>query len=250
MNNKFKTQLFLLHFAGGSCYSFDFLKPALNQVFDFLPLELPGRGKRIDQVLLDHKAEAIQDYIKQIQVLRNGQPYLVYGHSMGATLGLSVVKGLELINDPPMQLIVSGNAGPGAKEPVDPLTGLPKVERYLMNDAGFKDALRELGGVPELVLTNEELYAYFSPIIRADFAILEKDELYEKDTCIETPVYALMGDQEKTVEQIENWKSFTSGEFTHQVLPGNHFFIHQHSKQLADLIKDCSETFHSNTLAY
>ncbi|HAP63992.1 MAG TPA: thioesterase, partial [Cytophagales bacterium] len=34
-------QLFLLHFAGGNCYSFQFLKNIVPQQISFLPLELP-----------------------------------------------------------------------------------------------------------------------------------------------------------------------------------------------------------------
>ena len=63
-----KTQLFLLHFAGGSCYSFDFLNDTLSKKFECHALELPGRGKRNQEKLLLHKEEAIQDYCDQIRV--------------------------------------------------------------------------------------------------------------------------------------------------------------------------------------
>jgi external thioesterase TEII len=45
-----KPQLFLLHFAGGSCYSFQFMLPYLKD-FNVLPIELPGRGRRIKESL-------------------------------------------------------------------------------------------------------------------------------------------------------------------------------------------------------
>src|SRR5690349_18687727 len=109
-------QLFLLHFAGGSTYSFDFLKKHLKTDIEFLPLELPGRGKRSTEKLIKTKQEAIEDYLSQILKLRNGSPFIVYGHSMGATLGLSVVSGLEKRGHFPEQLIVSGNSGPGSKK--------------------------------------------------------------------------------------------------------------------------------------
>ncbi len=46
-----KTQLFLLHFAGGNYYSFRFMFPQLNE-FEIIPVELPGRGKRMKENLL------------------------------------------------------------------------------------------------------------------------------------------------------------------------------------------------------
>ena len=76
-------QLFLLHFAGGSCYSFDFLKQHLDSRFEFIPLELPGRGRRTNENLLNNKEKAINDYLAQIKLIRNGEPYVIYGHSMG-----------------------------------------------------------------------------------------------------------------------------------------------------------------------
>ena len=44
-------------------------------------------------------------------------------------------------------------------------------------DSEFKEELRSLGGVPEEILEDEDLYNYFSPIMRADFEILEKNKL-------------------------------------------------------------------------
>lgn len=230
VNNKI--QLFLLHFAGGSCYSYDFLKPYLKDDFEFHALELPGRGKRHEEKLLFEKKETIEDYFDQIKKLRNDLPYLIFGHSMGATLGLSVTKKMEDINDAPEMLIVSGNAGPGINR--------EKSKRYLLGDLEFKKELRKLGGIPDEVLENEELYDFFGPIMRADFEVLEKDTFLEKFLVLKTSIYAIMGDKEETVDQIENWSHFTTKDFRYEILSGNHFFIHNHIKHLVDVLKTCS----------
>ncbi len=228
-----KSQLFLLHFAGGSCYSFDFLRKELNADIEFIPLEIPGRGKRFEEELLKDKNAAIQDYFNQIKKSRNDQPYLIFGHSMGATLGLSVAKLMEKLNDPPCHLIVSGNPGPDAgKLEKD----LEKGDRYLMNDDDFKEELRELGGVPEEVIENDELYGFFSPILRADFELLEKDDFSEKGTKLQTPICALMGSEEDYNVKIENWKRFTTSQFQFKILEGDHFFINDHPKEITNLI--------------
>ena len=227
-----KIQLFLLHFAGGSCYSFDFLRSYINKDIDFIPLEIPGRGKRFKESALKDKKEAIQDYVHQIKSLRNDQPYLIYGHSMGATLGLSVVNEMQKKGDLPLHLIVSGNPGPGIKE-LD-----AKEHRYLMNDSDFKKELRKLGGVPEEVLESEELYEFFGPIMRADFEILEKDNFSEEGIKIDIPIHAIMGSEEEEVHRIKNWEKFTSKYFTSKICTGNHFFIHEYPKELAQIITD------------
>lgn len=236
MNLEYKTkyQLFLLHFAGGSVYSFDFLKKHINSNIEFIPLELPGRGKRFDEELVKNKKEAVEDYIKQIKKLRNREPYLIYGHSMGATLGLSVVNKMEKYGDAPKALIVSGNPGPGIPKEND-------TKRYLLSDAEFKDELRELGGVLHGFLENDDLYNFFAPIMRADFECLETDDFSEKGILLNTPLHALMGDEEKTSDRIENWKNFTNEDFQFNIFKGNHFFIYDHPIKLSEIITDYTE---------
>ena len=232
MNSHFvsgkRLQLFLLPFAGGSCFSFDFLKKQIGEPIEFIALELPGRGKRIREALLKSKAETLADYVRQVKARRNGQPYVIYGHSMGATLGLSVTNALEKLGDPPLQLIVSGSPGPGLRDEDE--------KRYLLSDEDFKEEIRSLGGAPEEVLENEELFEFFSPILRADFEVFESDDAFEEGILLQLPVCALMGSEESKHTEIENWKRFTTKKLTTHVLSGSHFFINDHPEKLAEVI--------------
>jgi surfactin synthase thioesterase subunit len=239
MKTTYKVQLFLLHFAGGSSYSYDFLRAFMDADFEFIPLEIPGRGKRFSESLLTHKNEAIADYTQQIQKLRNQQlPYLIYGHSMGATLALSVAHEMEKINDIPLSLIVSGNTGPGVKNIEEVHQNNP---RYAMSDVDFKAELTHLGGVPDEILQSDEMYSFFAPIMRSDFEILEKGSSYhpDKQIVVSTPIYALMGSEEKHCEHITNWEKYTNKTFDHQLLEGNHFFINDHPEKLSSIITNC-----------
>jgi len=225
-------QLFCLHFAGGSCYSFDFLKNIINQEIEFIGLELPGRGRRIEEELIYQMSSAIDDYVEQIKSYRNNSPYIILGHSMGAVLGFNVVCKLESIGDPPIHLILSGNSGPGIFNKV--------TKKYKLGKEAFKKELRKLGGIPEEILNNNELYNFFEPIIRADFRILE-DRIYniEEFLKIETPIYALMGNREEHYKEISNWSNFTSGKFQGKILEGDHFFIYTHAKKIASIVQNC-----------
>ena len=212
------------------------MKRDIKSTINFIPLELPGRGRRFNENLLRDRKAAINDYFSQIRKLRTREPYLIYGHSMGATLGLSVANKMESIGDSPEAFIASGNPGPGImeKEP---------VKRYQLNDWDFKEMLRKLGGVSDEVLENEDLYNFYSPIMRADFELLEKDGFLEQDLKIKAPIYAIMGAEEKTVSLIENWMNFTLTNFKFKIVPGNHFFIYDHSKELASIIQSFSTCF-------
>ncbi|WP_215907196.1 thioesterase II family protein [Kordia aestuariivivens] len=229
-------QLFLLPFAGGNRFSYDFLIKKLKTNTSNIkcyPLELPGRGRRFGEKLARDKKLAIDDYLHQLTKLRDKTPYIIYGHSMGATLGLSIIKRMEEKNDAPLQFIATGNAGPKIKEENE---DKPSTKKHLLNDEKFKKALRKLGGIPDEILENEELYSFFSSILRADFQILEEGGNADQSIIINTPIYALMGDQEKSVKHINNWQKFTNTSFKAQVLTGNHFFIHEHTETLTTII--------------
>lgn len=220
-----KKQIFLLHFAGGNCFSYKFLTENLATSYEINALELPGRGKRLHQSLLGTKKEAVNDYLQQIENRLNGRPFLVYGHSMGASLGLRVVKRLEEKALKPEILVVSGNSGPGLKE---------EKYRYLMEKEAFIVELKEMGGMPEHFFEHDDLVDFCIPIIKSDFKICEeKTPLPAK---IDTPIFALMGHLEESVDRINNWKNFTNAGFQSKILKGNHFFIYEHKELIRNLM--------------
>ena len=208
-------------------YSFQALVEKLRPTFEVEPLELPGRGRRIKETLLQTKKDAVADLLRQIRARRSKAPFLIFGHSMGATLGFAIVKELELSGDAPVCFIASGNAGPNVKEKNN-YSQLPRDE--------FFDKLRERGGISRELSANEELLEFFEPILRADFALLERAE--EKITYkINTTIYAIMGNTEEYVAHIENWGNYTTGHFEHEVLQGNHFFVFDHLDKLKAIIE-------------
>jgi len=227
-----KTQLFLFHFAGGNVYSFNSITPLLKGL-EVIPLELPGRGRRIQQALLKDFDPAATDLYNQVVPKLNGAPFLIYGHSMGAYLGLRVTNMLERAGRPPGYLVVSGNPGPGVprKRP---------GKRYLLGKAEFIEELRTLGGVPEEVFQDPELFGFFEPILRSDFQVAEAEGL-EGEPPVAAPLYALMGSEEENVDRLANWGRFTRSGFRSEVLEGNHFFIHKHPARMAEILQSCAE---------
>jgi external thioesterase TEII len=231
-NYTMKPQLFLLHFAGGNCYSLQFLSSMLTK-FELIGLELPGRGDRINENLLkDFDLAAIDIYNQINQRLVSNNNFLIYGHSLGAYLALRVTGMLERMNRKPMHLIVSGSPGPGVIR--------ENKLHYLLGKEEFIVALKEMGGIPIEVIENKELFDFFEPILRADFEIAEK-KLLNSETAINTPIYALMGSEEERVGKILNWTNFTLSTFNFEILEGNHFFIYKHAKRIAEIITSCYE---------
>lgn len=225
-----KAQLFLLHFAGGSCYSFQFLMPMLRD-FDVIALELPGRGKRMAEPLVKNFDEAARDIYAQLLPKISAPVFLIYGHSMGAYLALRVANMLEKAGKTAAAVIVSGNAGPGVMDP---------KKRYLMETDELKEELKSIGGVPDEVLQDHELFSFFEPVLRSDFEVAENTGM-ENEPAISSPLFAMMGSTEDGAEDIANWANYTKSSFRHEILEGDHFFIHKHPKRMAAIIKECYE---------
>lgn len=225
-----KTQLFLLHFAGGNCYSYHFLRPYLEHL-ELVPLELPGRGRRSDEKLLTRFEDAAEDLFQHILLKATGPRFLVYGHSLGALLALEVTGMLERAGMSPRQLIVSGNAGPGTRD---------TRKRYLLEKEDFRQELRTIGGVPDELLGNDEVLDFFEPVLRADFELVESNPRRDFRP-VATPMYAVMGDREADAPKIGNWQQYTTGGFRHALLPGHHFFIYGNADALAGIITSCHQ---------
>lgn len=223
-----KPQLFLLHFAGGNCYSFQFMIPLLKD-FEVICLELPGRGKRINEPLVKDFDLAANDIFRQLQEKLTSSSFLIYGHSMGAYLALRVSKLLESIGKSPAYLVVSGNAGPGVSD---------EKRRYLLGKDEFIKELKSIGGIPDEVFEHEELFDFFEPVLRADFEIAETNHKVN-ESVVNIPIYAMMGNEEEKVDNISNWARFSTVAFNYEILEGDHFFIHRYPERVATVIKDC-----------
>lgn len=225
-----KTQLFLLHYAGGNRYSFRFMFDFLKD-FEVVPLELPGRGGRTEEHLLTDFDQAAVDCCQQIVARLKSLQYVIYGHSMGAYLGLRITGMMEKRRRPPAYLIVSGNPGPGIDA---------EKQRHLLGREEFIEELKKLGGVPQEVIEHEELLEFILPTLRADFEVAGRNGM-ELEPPVNTPIHALMGDNEEYVEEISNWGRFTRGRFDYETMQGGHFFIFDHPARLAETIRHTYE---------
>ena len=95
---------------------------------NIIPLELPGRGKRISEPLLSDIQSMTDDLFLQIKTSIMS-PYAFYGHSLGALLGYLLVKRiLDEKLPPPLHLFFSGRAGPSVQDKDKDIYALPKKE--------------------------------------------------------------------------------------------------------------------------
>lgn len=224
-----RTTIFFLHFAGGNCFSYQFLYPFLIE-YNIVPLELPGRGRRVKENLLFDFNAALQDVFQQIKKY-GVTDFIIFGHSLGAYLAFGVSQLLQNSDIRPRFVVVSGNPGPGIGS---------KKTRHLMNDQDFVAELKELGGMPSELLDNQELLDFVLPIIRADFTLAENNSL-TLATKLNCPIFAMMGNEEEHASDIRNWNNLTHSAFHYKIFDGGHFFLHAHPYKIAEFIKEADD---------
>lgn len=217
-----------MHFAGGNRYSFDFIRPYMEGV-EVVPTELPGRGKRVHERLLHDVDEAVDDLCSQVIRHLNAAGFLLYGHSLGAMLALKLADKLERIGQPPVHVLVSGNPGPGIED---------HSEKSTLSKEALRKELKTLGRFPAGFFQVDELFDFYEPILRADFALAKGDNCRPVRP-LSAPIYAMAGSEEGAARHLDNWKQFTTSCFRSEIFPGDHFFIHEHPQRIATIIKAC-----------
>ncbi|MUL38592.1 thioesterase II family protein [Gloeocapsopsis dulcis] len=212
-------RLFCFPYAGGGTLSFRSWVNNLPKNLEVCAIELPGRGKQIKSPPFTQLEPLVQAIAANI-LPQLDKPFAFFGHSMGAIVSFELTRllrknyGIE-----PLHLFVSGRRAPQISVQKSFIHTLPEPE--------FLAKLRHLNGTPEAVLANAELMEMLSPIIRADFAVIET-YVYAEDSPLNCPITAFGGlqDPEASFTELEAWRQQTNATFSLQMLPGNHFFLH------------------------
>ncbi len=216
--------IFCLPFAGGAGYSYDLFKKNSPDYLNFISIELPGRGNRILEPLLKDVHLMVEDIWDQISENLE-KPYLLYGHSMGSLLSYLLVRKIIKEGKPrPEHIFLSGCRPPSTIEDMK--------KRHLLSEQEFYDELKEIGGMPDMILEDKELLKFFTPVLRADFEAIEKYK-HVKEAPLDLPITVILGSEEnKAWELIDEWKSITREKPEVLRMEGNHFFIYNHYKTI------------------
>lgn len=223
-------RLFCIPFSGGNAYSYAEFKKYLPEEIELINLELPGRGKRIAEKLLTDIDSMTEDLYRQIAPQLVGQ-YAIFGHSLGALLGLTLSRLIASKNEnQPQILFASGQTAPCLIKPDD---------RYNLPDDLFIEMLREMEGTPDELLDDSDFMQYFLPIIKTDFQSIARYKYAPSMYTLEFPVVILLGNQERIIEEdAKKWQIETSGTISIHQFEGGHFFIYNETEKICQLIKE------------
>ncbi|WP_446664815.1 thioesterase domain-containing protein [Flexivirga sp. B27] len=217
--------LFCLPFAGGGASTFREWPAAFaDSGVEVVPLQLPGRENRV----AEDPAFSTPEVARVIADLAD-RPYAIFGHSMGGRLAYDAARHLLASGDRPPSLVVTSASRP----PDLPRTGsLDGISTF--SDARLTSRLRRSGSIPEAVLAEPDLMAIVLPVLRADFAWIDALDVHDPEP-IPVPLLALAGALDRAVshDQAAQWRAHTSAGFALQLLPGDHFFLRDHVRQIA-----------------
>lgn len=209
--------LFCLPYSGASATCYSPWKARMPAWLKVRPLELPGRGLRMD--------EPLQTDMVQLAHLLAGEiagelqrPYALFGHSLGGLLAFELAHALRDRGLPaPLALFTSATAGPSRRD----------VSEYAIakTDEELITRLRELGGTSESVIANEELLELVLPILRADF-LLCGSFAYGQRQPLAVPIHVFGGKRDTVkVDELLDWQDETSTGFSLDMFEGHHFYL-------------------------
>ena len=245
-----RIKLFCLPYAGGSSLIFRPWQQYINPRIELVPVELAGRGSRIQEPGYRNSAEAVDDIFDLLKNEIDQSPYALFGHSMGCMLTYELAQKIRRKNlRLPLHLFFSGRGAPSVKR--------DEKKYHLMNDEQFRKEILALGGTPPELFEHPELMDLFIPLLKNDFRISEEEDDKGMDkTPFDTDITVFMGKQDDhTPEQCDGWKNHTRRLCSLHYFSGGHFFLHNQMESITGLIntvlaenlpqRDCNKTINA-----
>jgi|SRR5579859_1332474 len=213
-----RRRLFCFPYAGGGASVYRLWADVLPADVEVCPVQLPGRETRLEEPLYIRLCELVDTLARVLQPYLD-LPFAFFGHSIGALVSFELARELRRRHSRiPARLFVSASRAPQLGLGRRPIHDLPEPE--------FVERLRLLGGTPLAVLDNAEMMGLLSPMLRADFQLLETYS-YVAEAPLTCPISAMAGqyDPEVSSTEVSAWQEQTQDLFTLRVFAGDHFFV-------------------------
>lgn len=211
--------------AGGSASYFYPMSEVLSPWVDVRAVQYPGRQDRRAEPCIDSIPELADAIFVALNEDRDDRPLVLFGHSMGATVGFELARRLCAAGAPPAALLVSARTAPARN--VD--HGVHRLP-----DKGVVAELGNLNGTSGVLLDDVELLSMILPAIRADYRAVETYHC-APDVTVACPIISLTGDDDPktSIDDAGAWAAHTTSDFELKVFPGGHFYLQDNPNRTA-----------------
>ncbi|MCX4881491.1 MULTISPECIES: thioesterase II family protein [unclassified Streptomyces] len=187
----------------------------------------PGREDRLAHPFAHSLAELADDIAAAVAAGPGREvPLALFGHSMGAVLAHEVTVRLERTYDlRPVLLAVSAREGP---------LQVSHAGLHLLDDEDLLARTAGLGIQPQAdAYADPELRELLLPALRDDCRLLENHPTVPVEQ-VRAPVLAFAGRDDRASPRalMESWAKVTTDSFRLLELPGDHFYLFSHTKEL------------------
>ncbi len=208
--------IFLLPYGGASASTFrSYVERFPRDTGRVVPVELPGRGKRLHEASAESIEACAALTLQQIDTTCGD--YILHGHCMGALLAFEAIKLIEASGGRlPSFMVASGRNAPRHVN-----AWLRRVVE--LDDHGFLKELQNIGGVPRGL--SYAMAQQFLALIRNDQAMARH---YDPGvTRIDVPILVLAGrdDPMTNAAALADWQHYTSKRLSIEWMDGQHHFI-------------------------
>ncbi|MEV0012170.1 alpha/beta fold hydrolase [Streptomyces sp. NPDC051840] len=227
-----RTTLVCLPFAGAGASFYRPWQRLAGDALTILPLQLPGRERRIDEDPYTDAGTAADGLLTDLrEALGAPGPHRIalFGHSLGAVLAYELAH--RLASDPGIEvarLFVSGSPQP-AEQRSRRATGLP--------DDAFLARVNEFAGYTHEALEDPEMREMILPTLRAD---VEMHENYVPgtDLPLDAPLTSLRGADDALVSRDEAaaWSKVAGADFRYVEQPGGHMYLTESPGALLEVV--------------
>ncbi|OIJ87331.1 thioesterase [Streptomyces sp. MUSC 14] len=212
-------RLFVLHHAGGSHLPYRHWPAELPDTWDVRLLDAPGHGFLLDQPPLTD-AGRLADFLLRGIEHELTCPYALFGHSMGALVAYEITRrAVDRGLPPPVWVGVSARPAPHVAGPGNGYHELP--------DAELRTLLNRLGGTPDGVFDEPDLWARYGPVIRADLRLVEtwRPAPDAGPLPVALSAYAGVEDHSAAPSRMAGWAEHAQRFLGLRVFDGGHFFF-------------------------
>ena len=207
-----------------------------SNYFEFIPIELSGKGKRIGEANYRSFQELVSDVYTIISrhIQSNECGAALWGHSMGGIVAFEIIKLLEHnYTDRSKLLFVSGCETPEdiSKDLFSKIEDVEKIRTDIIQGEWM----------PESIINNKKNFDYFVQILLKDFSLLAEYK-YDKEL-LNVPIVIMNGNDDTIVEHKERgWDKYTRGNVYYRIFEGGHFFIDSNLYKIVKCITEhCKE---------